>query len=430
MTALGARLLLAAGLFAGAELALALTIGGFFALGRAEALVFLAFRPWLLLVMAVSLARRAGRERALTYGVALTMAATGETLFLLALGADQPWAEAGQGLVAGGLLALALDLLVQAGRRLGGRLGAFGGPLLGGMLLLVPGGLFLYDRLLLEPAGTVSGRRPALMLITGLPIIWGEGGAFDPNARPSESYRLLEREFRLNPLDSLTDETLSGRLLLLAQPRALAPEELVALDAWVRRGGRALFLLDPALDWPSELPLGDVRRPPPLNMLGPLLDHWGVRLEPPLRDDREGAPLYAFNALPEPGWRLAVTSPGQFEAPGCRMMMLRHAVRCRIGAGEVLLVGDADLLRDDLWAPYGPTRHQRVADNPLIVAAWLDQLAGIRRERVDGRAAWIVPEPTQAKAIAIGALPAGAALLLAGGLARGRRAGGGRIPGK
>jgi hypothetical protein len=87
-------------------------------------------------------------------------------------------------------------------------------------------------------------------------------------------------------------------------------------------------------------------------------------------------------------------------------------------------------LRDDLWAPYGATRHQRVADNPLIVAAWLDQLAGIRRERVDGRVAWIVPEPTQAKAIAIGALPAGAALLLAGGLARGRRAGGGRIPGK
>ena len=123
---------------------------------------------------------------------------------------------------------------------------------------------------------------PDLMLMTALPLIWGEGGAFDPASRPQLSYKQLQREFRVRPLDVLDEAGLaSGRLLLLAQPRVLAPVELVALDAWVRGGGRALILTDPLLLWPSALPIGDVRRPPAIGLLGPLLAHWGLALDPP-----------------------------------------------------------------------------------------------------------------------------------------------------
>ena len=70
-------------------------------------------------------------------------------------------------------------------------------------------------------------------------------------------------------------------MLLAAQPRALPAEELVALDAWVRRGGRLLLLADPMLEWPSERPLGDRLRPPALFADTGLLQHWGLRLDAP-----------------------------------------------------------------------------------------------------------------------------------------------------
>ena len=189
-------LIAAAGLFAVAELGLAVTIGGFFAFGRAEALIFLAFRPWLLLLLACALARRDWRMRAAGYALALSFAALGETLFLHILGsADRLWNDALAGLLAGGLLALLLDLLVQLGRRAGGRLGPVVGFAAGAALLLIPGGLFLYDRILLEPAPAPAEDRPELMLMTALPIIWGESGAFDPTSSPARHQRSAD-----NPL--------------------------------------------------------------------------------------------------------------------------------------------------------------------------------------------------------------------------------------
>ena len=75
---------------------------------------------------------------------------------------------------------------------------------------------------------------------------------------------------------SVTDgaELAKGRLLLMAHPLAQTAENLVALDAWVRRGGRVLLLADPMLEWPSKRPLGDPLRPPPMfadtGLLAPL----------------------------------------------------------------------------------------------------------------------------------------------------------------
>ena len=65
----------------------------------------------------------------------------------------------------------------------------------------------------------------------------------------------------------------------MAQPLGQAPEDLFALDNWVRSGGRMLLLADPLLEWPSERPLGDPLRPPPTFVDTGLLGHWGLRLD-------------------------------------------------------------------------------------------------------------------------------------------------------
>jgi hypothetical protein len=125
--------------------------------------------------------------------------------------------------------------------------------------------------------------------------------------------------------------------------------------------------------------------------------------------------------LPEAGWRLAVSRPGRLDGPGCRPLLPGLIVSCAIGRGQAMLVADADLLRDDLWAPHGPLRHQRTADNPLVVAGWLDRLAGVSRQRADGRVEWLDPEQPRARAVALGLLPAGLGLVAATGVARRRR---------
>ena len=64
----------------------------------------------------------------------------------------------------------------------------------------------------------------------------------------------------------------------MAHPRAQPAEALVELDQWVRGGGHVLLLADPKLDWPSERPLGDLLRPPPMFADTGLLVHWGLKL--------------------------------------------------------------------------------------------------------------------------------------------------------
>ena len=101
-------------------------------------------------------------------------------------------------------------------------------------------------------------------------------------------------------LDSMPDAGPGTDRLLLLQPRRLSPAELVAIDAWARRGGRTLVLADPHLDWERPFPLGDPRNPVAASLLDPLLEHWGARLE---LEDRAAARPNGL-ALPSPGeWR-------------------------------------------------------------------------------------------------------------------------------
>ena len=85
--------------------------------------------------------------------------------------------------------------------------------------------------------------QPRLGLMSTLPIYWNEAVEFSDLLNQDQGANwvrtVLERDYALEPLDVLTPETLAPLdRLILAQPRALSPEENVALDNWVRAGGR------------------------------------------------------------------------------------------------------------------------------------------------------------------------------------------------
>ena len=109
-------------------------------------------------------------------------------------------------------------------------------------------------------------------------MLFDEGFGLGPAT--GEAATFLRERYTLKPID-LPSQLPKGAVLLAAQPRALPAEELVALDAWVRGGGRLLLLADPMLEWPSERALGDRLRPPVSFADTGLLAHWGLRLDAP-----------------------------------------------------------------------------------------------------------------------------------------------------
>jgi hypothetical protein len=409
------RLLCVAAAYAAAELLLTVAFGRFVEWGRAEALLFLQLRPWLLLAAASLVSDRDLVSRLFVYASALLMAASSETLLILRLGADDPWPEMLRGLAAAALLLIPIEMAVQLGRRWG-RIGLMLFAA-GTAILMAVGGLRPYTSLVEGPLAAHGGSfdKPLLLMMSGLPIVWGEGGPFDSRSRPAKSYQALQQEFRIQPVDTLDPRTLAaGRLLLLAQPQRLNASELAAVDGWIRGGGHALILDDPALVWPSELPLGDIRRPPPIGLLGPLLAHWGLSVEAPVQSER----------LAERwgGRRVVTEAPGRLRSArhGCALAGRDWAAVCLLGEGKVVLIADADLMRDELWAARGAGRSRRSADNPLLLADILDWLGGIERPRVGGDVAWAEPwaDPGQALLLALLPIAGGAG---AAGVLRARR---------
>lgn len=216
-----------------------------------------------------------------------------------------------------------------------------------------------------------SGAKPPLAVLSALPLFWDDKGS--GLREPAPAMIALRRRFAVVPIDAADGGRLSpyGRLLL-AQPRLLAPVELVAIDAWVRAGGRAVILADPLLGWPIALPAGDRRRPPITSLLDPLLTHWGLRLEPV---DGDGAGqsrrFLATGAL------LPLADASRFSKIDgtCGLIESGLMALCRIGRGQVRLVADADLLDDRLWLsdPDRPgSRAALTGDTIELLAAWLD----------------------------------------------------------
>ena len=178
-----------------------------------------------------------------------------------------------------------------------------------------------------------------LAVMSSLPLFWKEA---DPSKALSAGDQRapiivqLERSFRVKPIDVFDAETLASfRLLIVAQPRSLAPAELVALDNWIRRGGRLLIFSDPALYWPSDFALGDPRRPPPVTLLDPLLTHWGLSLSATDREDR---------TLAGQSVRAAGTGLLSRGSKACKIHDGGFRAICRMGKGHAEIIADADLL--------------------------------------------------------------------------------------
>ncbi|HTN15943.1 MAG TPA: ABC transporter [Sphingomonadaceae bacterium] len=194
-------------------------------------------------------------------------------------------------------------------------------------------------------------REEPLGLFTSLPIYWNEGAnlsaMLDPDAEPHWARALVEQRRDLRPLDVLAPEVLAPlHDLLVAQPRVLAPAENVALDDWVRDGGRLLLFADPLLTQHSDYALGDQRRPMDVALLSPILARWGLVLT---HDERQGEGERPVELL---GGPVPVDQAGHFiptaTAPDassqCRLLAGGLAADCVIGKGRALVVADAALL--------------------------------------------------------------------------------------
>jgi hypothetical protein len=177
-------------------------------------------------------------------------------------------------------------------------------------------------------------QRPVLLLLTSLPLLFNEDFALSGGG--SAAVERLQTRYKIVPI-SVTDpaELGKGKLLLMAHPLAQPAEDLVALDEWVRRGGRVLLLADPLLEWPSKRQLGDPLRPPPMFMDTGLLAHWGLRLDAP---DERGPAVLRLD-----GFDVLTSSPGEL-AGTCDISSDRLVARCRIGKGKATVIADADLL--------------------------------------------------------------------------------------
>jgi len=202
---------------------------------------------------------------------------------------------------------------------------------------------------------------PPVGLFTTMPIYWGESEELGELLRPEASSHWVrvtieQRHSTLVPLDVLdpqSDELAQLRYLLMAQPRALAPAENVALDDWVRGGGHLLLFADPWLEEASRFPLGDPRRSHPVALVSPILARWGLVLQ---FDDRqeEGLRNVAVGGQIVPvemAGRLSFVSPSGGAQAECAIEAEGLAAQCHIGEGRALIVADAALLRMDMAQP-------------------------------------------------------------------------------
>ncbi len=179
-----------------------------------------------------------------------------------------------------------------------------------------------------------SAERATLMLLTSLPIVFGE--QFSIEGGGSRVLQALETRYRVQPISVTSAAELGrGRLLLMAHPLAQTADNLIALDAWVRAGGRVLLLADPMLEWPSSRPLGDPLRPAPMFSDTGLLARWGLRLDTPEASGPRTRMLAGLEVL--------TASPGTLHGR-CRIASNRLMADCAVGRGRAIVVADADFI--------------------------------------------------------------------------------------
>jgi len=208
--------------------------------------------------------------------------------------------------------------------------------------------------LLVSGQRSAAPSREATGLFTTLPILWNEDSDLAASLKPDQSAHwaraLIADGGRIVPLDVLAAPGAEGpldaeRQLVIAQPRPLSPDENVALDLWVRKGGRVLVLADPMLTEESAYPIGDRRRPQSVALLSPILGRWGLDVS---FDDRQPFGERSVDAL---GTIVPVNLAGRLtlrKGAACRLVGDGVVAICKIGKGRAVVLADAAAIeRDD-----------------------------------------------------------------------------------
>ncbi|MBU7580104.1 MAG: hypothetical protein KAF27_06485 [Porphyrobacter sp.] len=226
--------------------------------------------------------------------------------------------------------------------------------------------------------------RARLGLMTSLPLYWPLGAGVADIAAASAPLpwqrSALEQVYAIEPLDTLspipgltpdapeTDPLAGLTRIAVIQPRGLSPADNVALDDWVRAGGRLLMVLDPLLTGEYDLPLGDPRRPTDTALIPPVVARWGLAVSHSVATDE--AANYGSASLPG-GIGLPLAHPGRIailpEGAGQCALAEGSAVMatCRIGKGTVTLIADAALFEHPEAAGEGGAALRRLVQTVL-----------------------------------------------------------------
>ena len=220
------------------------------------------------------------------------------------------------------------------------------------------------------PAAAPAAERPALGLMTSLPLYWPEGADIAALAQGDAPLpwqrRAIEARYAITPLDTLspiagltpdapeTDPLKGLARLAVIQPRGLSPADNVALDNWVNAGGRLLMVLDPALTGEYEAPIGDPRRPVEAALIPPVVGRWGIEVGFGVHETEEA--YYGSDTLPG-GEVVPLAYPGHITlSSDAERRCVQHgaaSVTCRVGQGQVTLIADAALFEHSELAGEG-----------------------------------------------------------------------------
>ena len=135
--------------------------------------------------------------------------------------------------------------------------------------------------------GLTSPKKPAIGLISGLPLDYGPGGmmaAMRGQAQPYAIMQQLRQFFEVKTLEINTtsiDDQIG--ILILAHPKDLSTGTQYAIDQFVLRGGRLVVFADPYSETAAAIPDPATGRPAggdQSSLLPDLFKSWGVTVEP------------------------------------------------------------------------------------------------------------------------------------------------------
>ena len=216
-----------------------------------------------------------------------------------------------------------------------------------------------------QESAAPAAQTQRLGLMTSLPLYWPLGAGVDDIASGRADLpwqrTALEQVYTIEPLDTLSPipalspdapdvDPLAGlERLAVIQPRGLSPADNVALDDWVRAGGRLLLVLDPMLTGEYDLPLGDPRRPVGSALIPPVLARWGLEVRfDETQDSKPVDSVLMGTYLPLIlRGEVVITDPA---AANCTAEAGGVGARCRLGRGEVFVIADATIFESRSFA--------------------------------------------------------------------------------